>query len=96
MDKKNELIEKLNKLIFEIDAAKKIVDLEKSNYLNNYKNGINAVIIKLENNELPASKGGPIDAIRGISEYDSLASIQTLYNAACDVDIFYSKECREW
>ena len=32
--------------------------------------------------------------MRGISEYDSLASIKELYDAASDVDLFYSKECQ--
>ena len=34
--------------------------------------------------------------MRAISEYDSLASIKGLYDAASDVDLFYSKECHKW
>lgn len=45
---------------------------------------------------VPASKGGLIGTMRGISEYDSLASIKALYDAASDVDLFYSKECQKW
>ena len=37
-----------------------------------------------------------IGAMRAISEYDSLASIKGLYDAASDVDLFYSKECHIW
>ena len=65
-------------------------------YLNNYKNRIKAVIKKLQDGTLPASKGGLIGTMRGISEYDSLASIKALYDAASDVDLFYSKECQKW
>ena len=65
-------------------------------YLNNYENRIEVVIKKLREGTLPASKGGLIGTMRGISEYDSLASIKELYDAASDVDLFYSKECQKW
>lgn len=68
----------------------------KNIYLNNYKNGIEIVIRRLRDNTLPASEGGLIGTMRGISEYDSLASIKALYDAASDVDLFYSRECQEW
>ncbi len=68
-----------------------MVDEEKSQYLNNYENRIEALIKKLQDGTLPASKGGLIGTMRGISEYDSLASIKALYDAASDVDLFYSK-----
>ncbi len=96
MDKREELLKKLYLLIQEINEAKIVVDDEKSRYLNNYENGIEIVIKRLQDGTLPASKGGLIGAMRGISEYDSLASIKTLYDAASDVDVFYSRECQEW
>jgi len=96
MDKKQELLKKLYFLIQEIDLAKKVVDDEKKLYLNNYENGIEIVIRRLRDGTLPASKGGLIGTMRGISEYDSLASIKALYDAASDVDLFYSRECQEW
>ena len=65
-------------------------------YLNNYENRIESVIKKLQDCTLHASKGGLIGTMRGISEYDSLASIKALYDAASDVDLFYSKECQKW
>jgi len=96
MDKRQELLRKLQILVQEIDKAKNIVDDEKISYLNNYKSGIENVIGKLQDGILPASKGGLIGTMRGISEYDSLACIKELYDAASDVDLFYSKECQEW
>ena len=95
MDKRQELLKKMDILVQEIDNAKKIVDYEKIQYLNNYGNRIEVVIKKLRDGTLPASKGGLIGTMRGISEYDSLASIRALYDAAADVDLFYSKECQE-
>lgn len=96
MDKRQELLKKLYLLIQEIDEAKKVVDDEKKIYLNNYENGIEIVIRRLRDGTLPASEGGLIGTMRGISEFDSLASIKALYDAASDVDLFYSKECQEW
>ena len=96
MDKRQELLKKLHLLVQEIDKAKEMVDDEKNQYLNNCENRIEAVIKKLQDGTLPASKGGLIGTMRGISEYDSLASIKALYDAASDVDLFYSKECQEW
>ena len=95
MDKRQELLKKMDILVQEIDNAKKMVDDEKKQYLNNYGNRIEVVIKKLRDGTLPASKGGLIGTMRGISEYDSLASIRALYDAAADVDLFYSKECQE-
>ena len=96
MDKRQTLMEKMYILLLEIDEAKKMVDDEKVNYLDNYKCGIENVIKRLKCGLLPASKGGLIGTMRGISEYDSLASIKKLYNAAAEVDLFYSQECKEW
>lgn len=96
MDKRQELLKKLYLLVQEIDEAKKMVDDEKNGYLNNYKNGVEIIIKRLQDGTLPTSKGGLIGTMRGISEYDSLAFIKELYDAASDVDLFYSRECQEW
>lgn len=83
-------------LLLEIDEAQKRVNEEKVNYLSNYRNSVENVMQRLRDGKLPASKGGLIGTMRGVSEYDSLASIKKLYDAACDVDLFYSRECKEW
>lgn len=44
MDKRQELLEKLDILVQEIEKAKKIVDDEKKQYLNNYENRIEVII----------------------------------------------------
>lgn len=51
---------------------------------------------RLQNGELRESKGGTLGMMRGISEYDSLSSIKTLYDATAEVDLFYSQKCKEW
>ena len=47
MDKRQELLEKLDILVQEIEKAKKIVDDEKKQYLNNYENRIEVIIKEL-------------------------------------------------
>lgn len=96
MDKQQELYNKLHQLIQEIHNAKKIVAHEKIQYLNCYETRITTIMNSLKAGQLPASAGGLIGTMRCISEYDSLASIPELYNAAVDVDLFYSQECKTW
>lgn len=96
MDKRRELMKKMSILLQEVDKAKLRVSAEKVNYLDRYKDGIERVMRKLQNDTLSESKGGLIGSMRGISEYDDLASIKELYDAAVDVDLFYSEECKEW
>ena len=81
---------------FSIKSASSALVDEKNQYLDNYENRIEVVIKKLRDDTLPASKGGLIGTMREISEYDSLATIKALYDAASDVDLFYSKECQKW
>lgn len=96
MDKKQVLMDKMHTLLLEIDEAKKLVDTGRISYLENYKKGVENVMQRLQKGTLPPSKGGLIGTMRGISEYDSLASVKKLYDAAADVDIYYSTECKEW
>lgn len=95
MDKRQGLLKKWIYWYKKLTMQKK-QQMMKKQYLNNYENRIKVVIKKLRDGTLPASKGGLIGTMRGISEYDSLASIRALYDAAADVDLFYSKECQEW
>lgn len=96
LDKQKELLKRMNILVQEIDKAKNKVDDEKIEYLNKYKSWLETVIKKLQDGLLSSSKGGLIGTMRGISEFDSLASINELYDAAADVDIFYKMNCQEW
>lgn len=68
--------------------------MNKTRYLNNYENRIRILIKRLQDGTLPASKGELIGTMREISEYDSLASTKTLYDAASDVDLFYSRNVK--
>lgn len=96
MDKRQELNKRIDILLEEIDNAKMLVNEDKVRYLDTYKNGIEKVLQRLQNGTLSESNGRLIGAMRGISEYDDLAKIKKLYDAAVDVDLFYCNECKEW
>lgn len=46
---------------------------------------MDVIIKKLRDGTLPSFKGGLIGTMREISEYDSLVSIKTMYDAVSDV-----------
>lgn len=96
MDNREILLTKLEILVKEIDEAIIVVDYDKKKYLNNYKIKVKMLIKKLQEGTLPSSNGGLMGTMRWISEYDSLASIRELYDAASDVDLFYSRKCKTW
>ena len=45
---------------------------------------------------METSDGGALGLRRVIIEYDDIAEIDSLYDAAADVDRYYSKECKTW
>ena len=96
MDKRQELMKKIEVLLQEVDRAKLQVSEEKVSYLERYQKWMESVLQKLQESRLAESKGRVIGCMRGISEYDNLASIKPLYDAAVAVDFFYSDECKEW
>lgn len=96
LDKRKILLKKKKKLIEEIDKAILIVGDDKKEYLYRFKSVVNQLIKKTKDGTLPPSNGGLIGTMRAISEYDRLTSISELYDAAVDVDLFYSKECCKW
>ena len=96
MSKKENLIHKLTELEEVIDIVKKEVGDDEKEYLNKYKKHVNCLIEKIRNGEISASNGGLLGVLRAISEYDNLAEIKQLYDAASEVEIYYSCKCKEW
>ncbi len=86
MDKRQELLKKLHLLVQEIDKDKEMVDDEKK-YLNNYENIIEVVIKKLQDGTLPASKGGLIGTMRGISQEQFSNASKLLRDRVGDVRV---------
>lgn len=64
--------------------------------LNQCRIWMENILHKLEDGTLPPSGGREMGTTKHIVRYNSLASIQNLYDAAAAVDIFYSNECKEW
>lgn len=96
MKKRENLIKKLEKLFLELENAKKLVDDDTISYLCRIEELVNKYIDKVKLEELKVSKGGNLGFRRAIIEYDNLALIDSLYNAAKDVDAYYCNECKTW
>lgn len=96
MDKRKKLIKKMNILIKEIELAKGKVDEESRKYLCIYQRNIESLLFKVQNGMLSESNGRTMGVTRAISEFDNLAEIDSLYNAASEVDLYYKRKCTEW
>ena len=95
MNKKEEMIKKIEMLLSELDEAKKSVDVGTIEYLCKLQEIANAYIEKINEGILNASQGGNLGFRRSIIEYDNLAMIDSLYDAAKDVDAYYCNEYKE-
>ncbi|RKM63248.1 MULTISPECIES: hypothetical protein [unclassified Butyrivibrio] len=96
MNNKEILRKKMDRLVAEVGAAKGLVDTAEADYLEKYKNGMETVIRLIDSDSIPASEGGVIGATSGLSESSKLASLINLYDAAADVDLYYSQNCKTW
>lgn len=97
MDKYNALYEKLNALKMETETAISQIDNDEvREYLNKYKENIVRLMNLTNNKSIPDSKGGLLGVLRGISEFDDLAAIDSLYNSAYAAENFYSNECKKF
>ena len=97
MDKYNNLYEKLEKLKKEVDSAiAQIEDEYVKDYLKKYENNIIRLMDMTNSKSIKASNGGLLGVLRAISEYDDLSAIDLLYNAAYDVENYYSYECKNF
>lgn len=96
MNKKIILKEKINILISEIQKAQSSVSVEKRKYLENLKIQLLKNIQMLDNNTLPESNGGVMGVTKCLSQFDDLANIYSLYNAAYDLDSYFKEQCKKW
>lgn len=96
MNRKEKLKEKLELLSLELNSAKKIVDDRTIDYLCRIEKNVDIYIEEINLGELGMSQGGNLGFKRAIIEYDNLAAIDSLYNAAREVDTYYSNECKIW
>lgn len=85
-------LEIINSYIDKMD----IEDGSTNNYLQNYRNYIEKLIIAIDKKTMRSSNGALLGLIRGISDYDELCSDEQLWNMVMDADNYYSNECKEW
>ncbi len=95
-NKKRVLQDRLLNFLREIDKADVTVSRFESACLNQCRIRTENILHKLEDGTLPPSGGREMGTTKHIVWYNSLASIQNLYDAAAAVDMFYSNECKEW
>jgi hypothetical protein len=96
MSNKRILREKMDRLVNEATMAKGLVDTSDASYLEKYKNNMETVIKLIDSDTIPASDGGVIGATSALSERKRLSSLISLYDAAADVDLYYSQNCKTW
>ncbi|RKM58014.1 hypothetical protein D6853_00280 [Butyrivibrio sp. X503] len=96
MNNKEILREKMGRLVAETKAAKELVDSADAGYLEKYKDSMETVIRLIDSDTIPTSEGGVIGATSALSERNKLSSLISLYDAAADVDLYYSQNCKTW
>ena len=95
-NKKRVLRDKILKLLRKIDEANTVVARFDFASLNLCRIWLETILHKLEDGTLPSSDGKTLGAMKHIPQLDSLSEAHDLYEAAADVDTFYSNECKEW
>lgn len=90
------LNQKLETLRMELMQAQIIVDDSTKSYLCNLEKLVQNYQDEIEKNMMNVSDGGNLGFRRAILEYDNLAEIDSLYDAACAVDSYYSIECKKY
>ena len=65
-------------------------------YLKQYKEYINKLIIAIQNKTIRNSNGALLGLIRGISDYDELCADDTFWQLVTDADNYYCNECQSF
>lgn len=93
--KKEKLKQKLEILKKEMIQAEALTDDDTREYLCNLEKLVKGYLDRIDKNELKESNGDSLGFRRVIIENDSLAEIDSLYDAACEVDTYYSMQTLE-
>lgn len=65
-------------------------------YLRQYKEYINKLIIAIQNKTIRNSNGALLGLIRGISDYDELCADDIFWQLVTDADNYYCNECQSF
>lgn len=85
-----------NKLI-EISEYIDTMQLENEvaiNYLKQYKEYVDKLIIAVQKRTIRNSNGAVLGLIRGISDYDEICEDDVLWHLVTDADNYYCNECK--
>ena len=63
-------------------------------YLKQYKEYVNKLIIAIQNRTIRNSNGAVLGLIRGISDYDELCADDIFWKLVTDADNYYCNECQ--
>ncbi|CDE42345.1 putative uncharacterized protein [Clostridium sp. CAG:411] len=63
-------------------------------YLKQYKDYVNKLIIAIQNRTIRNSNGAMMGLIRGISDYDELCADDAFWRLVTDADNYYCNECQ--
>jgi predicted RNase H-like nuclease len=74
------------------------IDLKNINleYLKQYKEYVNELIIAIQNRTIRNSNGAVMGLIRGVSDYDELCADDTFWQLVTDADNYYCNECQSF
>jgi hypothetical protein len=93
MNKYEILENKLAKIIEHVDTMQALSDAS-MNYLKQFKQYVEKLIIAIQNKTIRSSEGAVMGLVRSISDYDEICSDEVLWNLVTDADNYYCKECR--
>lgn len=65
-------------------------------YLKQYKEYVNELIIAIQNRTIRNSNGAVMGLIRGVSDYDELCADDTFWQLVTDADNYYCNECQSF
>ena len=95
MNKYDILEEKLTAINAYIDTMR-LESNATMEYLKQYKEYVNELIIAIQNRTIRNSNGAVMGLIRGISDYDELCTDDTFWQLVTDADNYYCNECQSF
>lgn len=95
MNKYDILEEKLTFIRTYIDAMY-LESYATKEYLKQYKEYVNKLIIAIQNRTIRNSNGAMLGLVKGISDYDELCADDMLWQLVTDADNYYCNECQSF
>lgn len=65
-------------------------------YLEQYKEYVNKLIVAIQNGTIRNSNGAMMGLIKGVSDYDELCADHLFWKLVTDADNYYCNECQSF